>query len=328
MSLTKRDLHRAVLTVRESGTTDFQTDYGGDVNVLFRSYDHRNRLPEDDLNAGSEYNPRSLHNAKLTIHTACSCTTAAPTYFKSVRTRGRRYIDGGVWANNPAAVAWAEAIFMAMPHGEAPKLHLSIGTGKQIAAASRVKLRGLVKYAFHHLTSTDKQEEHASFYASPAFQRRDQYGHVWPQYFRFDVPHDARHKGLHKIGLAACKRKRTRGNRQDRGMSPLPPQVQDERDDEKIRLRSEAALMDRESMNPGGFDPATYTYTTFDKIRDRTIAWLYADGNGGAVQAEVTRCAELLWQRSSIRRNTNSQRWADFRTHPDPKHRPQPTEQP
>lgn len=341
---------RAVLTVRESGATDFQTDSESDMPVLFRSYDHRERPPDDDDDDDEdndrEINPKTLHNSKLTIDQACSCTTAAPTYFRSMRVRGRRYIDGGVWANNPANVALNEARFMAKPNGERPKLLVSIGTGKH-TAGSRMGLSGLTRFAFYRLTSTDEQEQQAHTNASPSFGRRRTIGrtetqntaassnsyrasahYAWPQYFRFDVPQEARHKGLHKIGLATCKRKKAGSDHKEKSRRPRwPPQVQLERDGE-AQLRREAADIDRESVNPGGFDPATYTYTTFDKIRDRTIAWLYADGNEGATQSKVTRCADLLWERSLIRRETNLERWKDFRRHPDPKHHPQPAEEP
>lgn len=317
--------------------------------VLFRSYDHRERPLEeeddDDESIHREFNPKTLHNSILTIDQACSCTTAAPTYFRSMHVRGRRYIDGGVWANNPAVVALEEARLMAKPDGERPKLLVSIGTGK-CTAGSRMGLAGLTRFAFYRLTSTDDQERQARANARPSFGRRHAIGktepqntatssnnsraslhYLWPQYFRFDVPQEARHKGLHKIGLATCKRKKARDDHKEKSRRPpWPPEVQIERDDE-AQLRNEAADMDRESMNPGGFDPATYTYTTFDKIRDRTIAWLYEDGNEGATQTDVIRCAKLLWERSSIRRETNLKRWEDFRRHPDPKHHPQPAEE-
>jgi hypothetical protein len=47
----------------------------------------------------------------LRVVDAVLATTAAPTYFPhAVIQKGSRYIDGGVWANNPGMVAVAESI--------------------------------------------------------------------------------------------------------------------------------------------------------------------------------------------------------------------------
>jgi predicted acylesterase/phospholipase RssA len=57
---------------------------------------------------------------------AALATSAAPTYFPAVKIGERTLIDGGVFANNPSAIALAEARFM-WPDDEV--LLVSLGTG-------------------------------------------------------------------------------------------------------------------------------------------------------------------------------------------------------
>lgn len=143
------------MTIREQGRTDFQISRKLDTNILLRSYNHRSRIESGK----GEYNPKSLHHSRLAIHEACSPTTAAPTYFYSICLRGRKYIDGGVWANNPAGVAWNEAVLMAQPPNSndkrrpvMPKMLLSIGTGEH-SESSRFGF-SIVGYGFRSITST------------------------------------------------------------------------------------------------------------------------------------------------------------------------------
>lgn len=48
-----------------------------------------------------------LHESMVT---AALATAAAPTYFRPYRQGGYTYVDGGVWANNPAMLALVEAL--------------------------------------------------------------------------------------------------------------------------------------------------------------------------------------------------------------------------
>jgi uncharacterized protein len=54
---------------------------------------------------------------------AAHASSAAPTYFEPVRVGGATLVDGGVFATNPAMLAFATA-------GGAPELLLSLGTGE------------------------------------------------------------------------------------------------------------------------------------------------------------------------------------------------------
>ena len=74
-------------------------------------------IPSFNLENGEVYNWKTAHHPKLEhdhsalmVDVALS-TAAAPTYFPTHRSgRGVPLIDGGVWANNPIAVAVIEAI--------------------------------------------------------------------------------------------------------------------------------------------------------------------------------------------------------------------------
>jgi hypothetical protein len=85
-------------------------------------------------------------------------------------------------------------------------------------------------------------------------------------------------------------------------------------------LRAEA----RETRK-GGYKPHKYHYLTFDKIRDRTAAYINSmDENGRRVSESINDCAVLLRERSLMRRDMagGRQRWEQFRRHPDPRYQP------
>ena len=66
---------------------------------------------------------------------AAHATSAAPTYFEPVRVGRAALIDGGVYAVNPAMLAYAEA-------GGEPDLLLSLGTGEQTRRLRYEDVRG------------------------------------------------------------------------------------------------------------------------------------------------------------------------------------------
>lgn len=73
---------------------------------LFRSYNHSPRSEEDPL----EHNPRTLGGKALHMWKACTATSAAPFYFKSMDIGRDEFLDGGAGNNNPSNIAWNEAI--------------------------------------------------------------------------------------------------------------------------------------------------------------------------------------------------------------------------
>lgn len=70
---------------------------------------------------------RSWQDTDIDSVCACEVTSAAPTYFPSVKMDGDYYIDGGVVANNPSLVAYQEAQLL---YGKDADIRiLSIGCG-------------------------------------------------------------------------------------------------------------------------------------------------------------------------------------------------------
>lgn len=74
-------------------------------------------IPSFNLETGEVYNWKTAHHPKLEHDYSASAvdvalaTAAAPTYFPAHRSgKGVPLIDGGVWANNPIAVAVVESV--------------------------------------------------------------------------------------------------------------------------------------------------------------------------------------------------------------------------
>lgn len=280
-----------------------------DVVYLFRTYNHRTRVPY----FGEELNPRGLDKSTLTIVEACRATSAAPTWFPHVKLRGRRFIDGGVTDfNNPADLAWREANEMAHKPGEidqtttkGPCVLLSIGTGRT-AQPRRFGLYHLLLAAKHKLTDTEATHKRIKgwIHGYECFYRR------------FNVPESyAGHqgKGLEKVELDSCKKKRRTKSELDQtnGSSPL--------------LNAESEDI------PGGYKPRKYRYSTYDKIRIRTEDYCRStsqydneSSQYDTVASEIRRCAMFLSELSEQRYIAKRDRWERFRQHPVSRSRTSP----
>jgi hypothetical protein len=56
------------------------------------------------------HDPRLRKDWKMPMWAAAMATSAAPTYLPSFHFEGTRYLDGGLWANNPSLVGVVEAL--------------------------------------------------------------------------------------------------------------------------------------------------------------------------------------------------------------------------
>ncbi len=106
----------------------------------------RAMIPAVDLTTGrtivfkTPHHPKFIRDRYFTAVDVALATSAAPTFFPQARIgTGTAYADGGLWANNPSMLAYAEAVKI---HGTArrddldpafslDKIHMiSIGTGE------------------------------------------------------------------------------------------------------------------------------------------------------------------------------------------------------
>ncbi|RGP60191.1 calcium-independent phospholipase a2-gamma [Fusarium sporotrichioides] len=90
---------------------------------VWRSYDHELSLKSSDSNDWIPSNAGPAHT--ITIWEVARATTAAPLYFESIKITGRKFLDGGMGANNPSLITIREVNRL---HGT-PALFVSIGTG-------------------------------------------------------------------------------------------------------------------------------------------------------------------------------------------------------
>ncbi|EXJ55530.1 hypothetical protein A1O7_08458 [Cladophialophora yegresii CBS 114405] len=299
---TNKTCRVAVVTVREGGRTTSRGQQAN-VKVLFRSYNHRRREYRPDF-IELEPNPKDLESSTLMIDEACSATTAAPTYFRTVEIRGRKYMDGGLLANNPAVEAWNEAKQMAVAPGQPmtvlANLLVSVGTGRKKEFSGSNYL-SLARVGLRKITDTD----------GPHQRMLDLVGQDGWRYHRFSVPwriHSSTHKGLAKIKLDQCKKKKKQqsGNKQQdlqqqngfeqnaqqqNGLQQNAQQQnaivnQAEVEDRPLR----AAACNAEPRRRDGYKPDKYDYITFDKLRDRSMSYC----NSAQDRPKINECASLL----------------------------------
>jgi hypothetical protein len=97
-------------------------------------------IPSLNLDTGEAYlyktahHPRFERDYKESAVTVALATSAAPTYFPTHRAEGgMAFVDGGLWANNPTAVAVIEAVATLKWNPEAMRI-LSLGCSTAPAA--------------------------------------------------------------------------------------------------------------------------------------------------------------------------------------------------
>jgi len=102
---------------------------------------------------------RDLHESMVKVGLA---TSAAPTYFRSLRDGGYTFVDGGVWANNPVMIALVEALTSFDVDRSRIKI-LSIGCGDAPYRVSgrKVTLGGLLHWHDIFLGAVRLQSQNA-----------------------------------------------------------------------------------------------------------------------------------------------------------------------
>ena len=159
-----------------------------DVVNLFKSYAHHERrqnVMEGNGDGGQNLNPleRVGPADSSLIWQVARATSAAPTYFSSIKIGNAEYIDGGFGQNNPSTPVFWEVSQVNRNIDAANALSISIGTG--ITRFSRFQ-KGLFKKPIGWFNaakkiSTDCERDHKQMRKITKDGRK--YG-----YFRFNVP--------------------------------------------------------------------------------------------------------------------------------------------
>ena len=141
-----------------------------------------------------------LNNIPASICEAVRATSAATSFFEPViiGSRGRRFVDGALGANNPSDQLWNEAQNVWCKDGETElgdllKCFVSIGTGNP---GTRPIAKGPLKFFSETLVGIATQTESTA----KLFVTRHRRLYETKRYFRFNV-----HQGLQNIGLEEYK---------------------------------------------------------------------------------------------------------------------------
>lgn len=112
-------------------------------------------VPTWDAQRGRVYLFKTAHHEmyrrdwRLSNVDVALASTAAPTYFNAANIDGQRFVDGGLWANNPSTVAIAEAVGM-LDVDIASVRVLSVGTTVESSPnPKQLDDRGILSWAPH-----------------------------------------------------------------------------------------------------------------------------------------------------------------------------------
>lgn len=142
----------------------------------------------------------ALNNIPATICEAARATAAATSFFEPVTIgpRGRKFVDGGLGANNPVEQLWNEAQKIWCSSGETElsallKCFISVGTGNP---GRKPIAEGSLKFFSETLVGIATQTEDTA----KVFVERHRLLYETRRYFRFNVQ-----QGLQGVGLEEYK---------------------------------------------------------------------------------------------------------------------------
>ena len=122
-------------------------------------------------------------------------TSAAPTYFAAVRRNGYVFVDGGIWANNPAMIGVVDA--MACFDVKRTQIRLlSLGCGQELYRMRWWhRIGGKLIWAERFVSSAMRAQSHNALGQAGLLIGRS-------NLVRLDAPEDARRIGMDDVGRA------------------------------------------------------------------------------------------------------------------------------
>lgn len=157
-------------------------------------------IPSVNLTKGEPYVfrschlPKGIHDQDVKISDVVVAATAAPTYFPHRKIVDCDFVDGGIWANDPSFLAFAEAMRIQQfekcdedqPQIETNDIHLlSIGTGRaQFSLAPPGSDAGLLYWATR-IADVMGTSQVQGIHMPMKFLLGDQYRHI---NFKMDQP--------------------------------------------------------------------------------------------------------------------------------------------
>ena len=88
---------------------------------------------------GGGHHPDFARDGKEQMTKVAAATGAAPTYFRPLQDGGYTFVDGGVWANNPAMIALVDALTCFTVSRSGIRI-LTLGCGDEPYVVGRAKL--------------------------------------------------------------------------------------------------------------------------------------------------------------------------------------------
>ncbi|KAF5010853.1 hypothetical protein FDECE_3026 [Fusarium decemcellulare] len=123
---------------------------GVSKQYVWRSYDNNFTPRSNDSNGWNPSNAGPAHTTA--IWEVARATTAAPRYFESIKIGDRKFLDGGMVANNPSLLALREINEL---HNLVPAHFVSIGTGLKLNEGQEEEVKEDIIEALRRASTKD-----------------------------------------------------------------------------------------------------------------------------------------------------------------------------
>ena len=93
------------------------------------------------------HHPDFRHDGGQLMSKVATCTSVAPTFFRTLEDDGYVFIDGGVWANNPVMVGLVDALScFDVERSQVQILSIGCGSNTYRVSGTRISLGGLLSW--------------------------------------------------------------------------------------------------------------------------------------------------------------------------------------